>query len=388
MSGYAFRPSRRIASIKPSGIRKFFDLLESMPEAISLGIGEPDFVTPWHVRERGIYSLEKGYTKYTPNAGLSALREEISLYMKRHYGLHYDAKGQVLVTVGGSEAIDLCMRAVLDPDDEVIIPQPSFVCYAPIATLTGAKPVIIETRDKDLFRLTPAQLRGALTDKTRMLVLPYPCNPTGAIMEKSDLEGIADILRDRDIMVLSDEIYAELTYGLTHASMAQLPGMAERTVVVNGFSKSHAMTGWRMGFACASRGIIEQMTKIHQYAIMSAPTTSQYAAIEALQRGDDDILSMCGEYDARRRFVVDALNGMGLPCFEPQGAFYVFPDIRPTGFSSEEFCERLLRDQEVAVIPGNSFGDSGEGFVRCCYASSMAQLIEAMDRIRRFIGKL
>ena len=387
MSGFSWTPGRRVASIAPSGIRKFFDLLESMPEAISLGIGEPDFVTPWHIRERGIYSLEKGFTKYTPNAGLSELREEISKYMLRHYALEYDSRGQVLVTVGGSEGIDLCMRAILDPGDEVVIPQPSFVCYGPMATLTGATPVFIETLDSDRFRLTPEQLRSAITDKTRLLVLPYPCNPTGGIMEKRDLEQIAEILRDTNILVLSDEIYAELTYGQEHVSLAQLPGMYERTIVVNGFSKSHAMTGWRMGYACGPAEILGQMTKIHQYALMSAPTTSQYAAIEAMRRGDPDILAMRVEYDARRRFVVDSFRGMGLPCFEPQGAFYAFPDIRPTGLTSEDFCEGLLREQKVAVIPGNSFGSSGEGFVRCCYAASMERLEEAMSRIRLFLKR-
>ena len=388
MSGFRWKPGRRAGEIAPSGIRKFFDLLESMPEAISLGIGEPDFITPWHVRERGIHSLEMGYTKYTPNAGLSELRREISRYMDRRYGLIYDAGDQILVTVGGSEAIDLCMRATLDPGDEVLIPQPSFVCYGPITTLSGAVPVYIETLAHKRFRLTPDQLRAAITDRTRMLVLPYPCNPTGGIMEKADLEGVADVLRDKDIVVLSDEIYAELTYGVVHSSPAQLPGMFERVVVVNGFSKSHAMTGWRMGFVCGPSEIIGQMTKIHQYAIMSAPTTSQYAAIEALKHGDGDILSMRTEYDARRRFILDAFSKMGLSCFEPQGAFYAFPDIRPTGLSSEEFCERLLREQKVAVIPGNAFGASGEGFVRCCYAASLQQLAEAMERIRLFLAGL
>ena len=388
MSEFRWQPGQRVQDIAPSGIRKFFDLLESMPEAISLGIGEPDFITPWHVRERGIYSLEKGFTKYTPNAGLSELRLEIERYMNRHYALEYNAKDQILVTVGGSEAIDLCMRASLNPGDEVLIPQPSFVCYGPIAMLCGAKPVYIETLAEDRFRLTPDQLRNAITEKTKLLVLPFPSNPTGGIMERSDLEGLAEVLRGTNIMVLSDEIYSELTYGLPHATLAALPDMYDRTVVINGFSKSHAMTGWRMGYACGPREIIEQVTKIHQFAIMSAPTTSQYAAIDALRNGDGDILAMRGEYDARRRFVVDALRRMGLPCFEPQGAFYAFPDVRATGFSSESFCENLLREQKVAVIPGSAFGASGEGFVRCCYATSMEQLKEAMARMERFVNKL
>lgn len=388
MSGFTWKLGNRVSSIKPSGIRKFFDLLETMPDAISLGVGEPDFVTPWHVRDQGIYSLEKGFTKYTPNAGLSELRKEIHLYMRRHYGLEYDYSSEVIVTVGGSEGIDLLMRSVLGPGDEVIIPQPSFVCYGPIATLCGATPVFIETKAEDRFRLTPEQLQQAITPNTKLLVLPFPCNPTGGVMEKQDLEGIAKVLRDTDIMVISDEIYAELTYGITHASLAQIPDMYERTVVINGFSKSHAMTGWRMGYACGAREVIAAMTKIHQFAIMSAPTTSQYAAIEALRHGDADILSMRGEYDARRRFVVEAFNNMGLPCFEPQGAFYCFPDIRSTGLSSEAFCEKLLTAQQVAAIPGNSFGDCGEGFIRCCYASSMKQLSEAMDRIQKFLETL
>ena len=388
MSGFRWQPGRYTASIKPSGIRKFFDLLESMPEAISLGIGEPDFVTPWHVREQGIYSLEKGFTKYTPNAGLSELRAEIGHYMRRHYGLDFEPKSQVLVTVGGSEGIDLCMRATLDPGDEVLIPQPSFVAYGPIAALAGAKPVYIETVAQDSFRLTPEQLRAAITDKTKLLVLPYPCNPTGGIMEKSDLEGIAEVLRGTNILVLSDEIYSELSYGSAHVTLASEPDMLERTVIVNGFSKSHAMTGWRMGFVCGPREMVAQMIKIHQFALMSAPTTSQYAAIEALRHGDGDIAAMRSEYDIRRRFIVDALRKMGLPCFEPQGAFYAFPDIRPTGLTSEAFCEQLLTEQKVAVIPGNSFGASGEGFVRCCYAASLQQLREAMERIQDFLKGL
>ncbi|MDR1157125.1 MAG: aminotransferase class I/II-fold pyridoxal phosphate-dependent enzyme [Oscillospiraceae bacterium] len=375
----------RAMALKPSGIRKFFDILETMPEAISLGIGEPDFVTPWPVRDMGIYSLEKGFTKYTPNAGLSELRTEIARYMRRHYGLSYEVARQTLVTVGGSEGIDLLMRAVLDPGDEVLIPQPSFVCYGPIATLVGARPVYIETTAENEFRLTAAQLRGAITPKTRLLVLPFPNNPTGGIMAWPDLEAVAEVLRGTEIMVLSDEIYAELTYGVRHVSLAQIPDMYERTVVINGLSKSHAMTGWRMGYACGPENVIQTMVKIHQYAIMSAPTTSQYAAIEALRNGDGNITAMREEYDTRRRFVLDRLRGMGLPCFEPLGAFYVFPDIRGSGLTSDAFCERLLREKKVATVPGEAFGDSGSGFVRCCYATSMRQLTEAMDRIESFL---
>ncbi|MDR0671762.1 MAG: aminotransferase class I/II-fold pyridoxal phosphate-dependent enzyme [Oscillospiraceae bacterium] len=378
----------RTLALKPSAIRKFFDILETMPEAISLGIGEPDFVTPWSVRDMGIYSLEKGFTKYTPNAGLSELRTEIARYMRRHYGLVYDARRQTVVTVGGSEGIDLMMRAVLTQGDEVLIPQPSFVCYGPIATLVGARPVYIETKAENGFRLTAAQLRGAITPKTRLLVLPFPNNPTGGIMARADIEAIAEVLRGTEIMVLSDEIYAELTYGARHVSIAQIPGMYERTVIINGLSKSHAMTGWRMGYACGAEEVIQTMIKIHQYAIMSAPTTSQYAAIEALRNGDENITAMREEYDTRRRFVLDRLHGMGLPCFEPLGAFYVFPDIRGTGLTSDAFCERLLREKKVATVPGEAFGDSGCGFVRCCYATSMRQLAEAMDRVESFLGAI
>lgn len=385
MSGFQWKMGDRAMALKPSGIRKFFDILETMPEAISLGIGEPDFVTPWPVRDMGIYSLEKGFTKYTPNAGLSELRTEIARYMRRHYGLSYEVARQTLVTVGGSEGIDLLMRAVLDPGDEVLIPQPSFVCYGPIATLVGARPVYIETTAENEFRLTAAQLRGAITPKTRLLVLPFPNNPTGGIMAWPDLEAVAEVLRGTEIMVLSDEIYAELTYGVRHVSLAQIPDMYERTVVINGLSKSHAMTGWRMGYACGPENVIQTMVKIHQYAIMSAPTTSQYAAIEALRNGDGNITAMREEYDTRRRFVLDRLRGMGLPCFEPLGAFYVFPDIRGSGLTSDAFCERLLREKKVATVPGEAFGDSGSGFVRCCYATSMRQLTEAMDRIESFL---
>ncbi len=380
--------NERVEALKPSGIRKYFDLLETMKDSISLGVGEPDFVTPWHVRDAGIYSLEKGFTKYTPNAGLTDLRREIASYQQRHYGLTYAPESQILVTVGGSEGLDLAMRTLLNPGDEVLIPTPSFVCYGPIADITGATPVFMETKAEDRFRLTPDLLRSAITPRTKMLVLPFPNNPTGGIMERADLEVIADIVRNTNIVVLSDEIYSELTYGLKHTSIAQLPGMCERTIVINGLSKSHAMTGWRMGYACGPKEVVGHMTKIHQYAIMSAPTTSQYAAIEALRRGDDDIRAMREEYDARRRYVVDSFNRMGLPCFDPQGAFYAFPDIRSTGLSSEDFCEQLLMRESVAAIPGSAFGPGGDGFIRCCYATSMAELTEAMARIERFLTTL
>ncbi len=378
--------SDKAKSLKPSGIRKFFDLLEEMKDAISLGIGEPDFVTPWHIRNAGIHSLEKGYTKYTPNAGLSDLRREISGYMRRRFDLEYSFSDQILVTVGGSEAIDLCLRAVICEGDEVIIPEPCFVAYAPIATMAGATPVMIATTAETRFRLTAQQLRDAITPRTKMLVLPFPTNPTGGIMEKHDLEAIADVLRGTNIIVLSDEIYAELTYGQKHVSIANISGMYERTVIASGFSKAFAMTGWRMGYACGPAEILSQMTKIHQFAIMSAPTTSQYSAIEALKNGDSDVAYMVEDYDKRRRYVVDRFNAMGLSCFEPQGAFYCFPDIRASGLQSEEFCERLLVAEKVAVIPGTAFGDSGQGYARCCYATSMASLEEAMNRIERFLN--
>lgn len=379
--------SKRLNDIKPSGIRKFFDLL-SGSDVISLGIGEPDFVTPWHIRDAGSYSLEKGYTYYTPNKGLSELRKEISNYLKRAFSLEYDCESQVVVTVGGSEAIDLAIRAMIDPGDEVLIPEPSFVCYEPITILTGGKPVPIRTFGQDNFKLTPERLKAAITPKSKLLVLPYPCNPTGAIMTKEDLLKITDIIIENNLFVLSDEIYSELTYGLRHTSIASLPGMAERTIVVNGFSKAYAMTGWRLGYACGPSEIIKEMTKIHQFAIMSSPTTSQFAAIEALRNGDDDIAEMRNEYDHRRRFICDRLNSLGLTCFEPQGAFYVFPSIEISGLSSEDFCRRLLEEQRVAVIPGNAFGDSGEGFVRCCYACSMRDLSNALFRIERFLESL
>ena len=380
--------SQRIQNIKPSGIRKFFDILEEMTDAISLGIGEPDFVTPWHIRDAGIYSLERGHTKYTSNAGMLELRREISNYLRRRFDLNYDYAKQILVTVGGSEAIDLALRCLLNPGDEVIVPVPSFVCYGPLTEMAGGVPVYVELKAEDQFRLTPEQLKAAITPKTKVLVLPFPSNPTGGIMSRPDLEAIADVLRGTDIMVVSDEIYAELTYGQHHVSMANLTDMYERTVVVNGFSKSHAMTGWRMGYVCAPQPVIASMTKLHQFGIMSAPTVSQYAAIEAMRNGDRDIEHMREEYDSRRRYLVENLRRIGLSCFEPKGAFYVFPDIRSTGLTSNEFCERFLREERVAVIPGSAFGPGGEGFVRACYAASMKDISEAITRMDNFLTNL
>ena len=380
--------SQRIQNIKPSGIRKFFDILEEMTDAISLGIGEPDFVTPWHIRDAGIYSLERGHTKYTSNAGMLELRREISNYLRRRFDLSYDYAKQILVTVGGSEAIDLALRCLLNPGDEVIVPVPSFVCYGPLTEMAGGVPVYVELKAEDQFRLTPEQLKAAITPKTKVLVLPFPSNPTGGIMSRPDLEAIAEVLRGTDIMVISDEIYAELTYGQRHVSMANLTDMYERTVVVNGFSKSHAMTGWRMGYVCAPQPVIAAMTKLHQFGIMSAPTTSQYAAIEAMRNGDKDIEHMREEYDSRRRYLVENLNRIGLTCFEPKGAFYVFPCIKSSGLTSEEFCERFLMEEKVAVIPGTAFGPGGEGFVRACYAASMKDIAEAVSRMDNFLTNL
>lgn len=372
-------------AMRPSGIRKFFDLATEMPHCISLGVGEPDFKTPWSVRDAGIRSLEQGRTKYTANAGLKELRAEICRYLQRRFDLVYDVP-QILVTVGGSEAIDLAIRALVKPGDEVIIPEPCFVCYEPITQLTGGVPVHIATRAEDEFCLTAQQLKAAITPRTKLVIFPYPNNPTGAVMSAKDLEEIAAVLRDTNIMVLSDEIYSELTYGLDrHVSFASLPGMAERTIVVNGFSKSYAMTGWRLGYAAGPEPIIRVMTKIHQSCIMSAPTTSQYAAITALRQCDDQIEMMRDEYNRRRRYVVKALNEMGLTCFEPRGAFYVFPSIQVSGLTSEEFCERLLREKEVAIIPGDAFGASGEGYARISYAYSVDHLETAMRRIRAFL---
>ena len=463
--------NQKIQGIQPSGIRKFFDILEEMKDAISLGIGEPDFVTPWHIRDAGIYSLERGYTKYTSNAGMAELRREIASYLDRRFGLKYDYASQILVTVGGSEALDLSLRVLLNPGDEVIIPVPSFVCYGPLTEMAGGVPVYVELKAENQFRLTPEQLKAAITldrrfglkydyasqilvtvggsealdlslrvllnpgdeviipvpsfvcygpltemaggvpvyvelkaenqfrltpeqlkaaitPRTKALVLPFPSNPTGGIMERQDLEALAQVLRDTEIMVVSDEIYAELTYGQRHVSMANLEEMYDRTIVVNGFSKSHAMTGWRMGYVCAPKPIIQCLTKLHQFGIMSAPTVSQYAAIEAMRNGDRDIEHMREEYDSRRRYLVENLRRIGLSCFEPKGAFYVFPDIRSTGLTSNEFCERFLREERVAVIPGSAFGPGGEGFVRACYAASMKDISEAITRMDNFLTNL
>ena len=379
---------RRIQEVKPSGIRRFFDILEEMKDAISLGVGEPDFVTPWHIRDAGIYSLEKGFTKYTSNAGMAELRREIAAYLNRRFGLQYDFAHQIVVTVGGSEAIDMCIRTLVQPGDEVIIPEPCFVCYEPITTLSGGVPVHVACRQEDEFRLRADALKAAITPKTKLLIMPFPNNPTGAVMEREDLEAIAEVLRGTNIMVLSDEIYAELNYGLqNHVSIATLPGMAERTVVVNGFSKTYAMTGWRLGYACGPAPIIRIMTKIHQSAIMSAPTTSQYAAITALKDCDGEIERMRNEYNMRRRLVVKSFNDMGLSCFEPRGAFYAFPCIKSSGMSSEEFCTKLLEQKHVAIIPGNAFGASGEGYARVSYAYSVEHLMEAIRRIREFLNE-
>ena len=373
--------SQKIQNIKPSGIRKFFDILEEMTDAISLGIGEPDFVTPWHIRDAGIYSLERGHTKYTSNAGMLELRREIANYLRRRFDLEYDYTNQILVTVGGSEAIDLAIRVLVNPGDEVIIPVPSFVCYGPLTEMAGGVPVYVELTAENGFRLTPEQLKAAITPRTKALVLPFPSNHTGGIMERRDLEAIAQVLKDNDIMVISDEIYAELTYGQRHVSPANLTQLYDRTVVVNGFSKSHAMTGWRMGYVCAPQPVIAAMTKLHQFGIMSAP-------IEAMRSGDEDIAHMREEYDSRRRYLVENLNRIGLDCFEPKGAFYVFPCIRSSGLSSDEFCERFLREEKVAVIPGTAFGPGGEGYVRACYASSMRDLTESISRLDNFLQNL
>ena len=380
--------SDKITTIKPSGIRKFFDIVNEMEDAISLGVGEPDFDTPWHIRDEGIYSLEKGRTFYTSNAGLKELRTEIVRYIQRTQGVSYDPMKEVLVTVGGSEAIDLALRAMVNPGDEVLIPQPSYVSYEPCAILADAVPVIIELKEENEFRLTARELQDAITDKTTILVLPFPNNPTGAIMEKKDLEEIAEVVKEKDLFVISDEIYAELTYKEKHVSIASLPGMKERTILINGFSKAYAMTGWRLGYACAPAVIMEQMIKIHQFAIMCAPTTSQYAAVEALRNGDDDVAQMRESYNQRRRYLMHAFQEMGLKCFEPYGAFYVFPCIKEFGMTSEEFAERLLREEKVAVVPGTAFGDCGEGFLRISYAYSLDNLKIAMEKIGHFIERL
>ncbi len=379
--------NKKVVDMKPSGIRKFFDIVATMPDAISLGVGEPDFVTPWHIREAGIYSLEKGHTYYTSNSGLEELRFEICNYLNRRFNLSYNYKNEVLITVGGSEAIDLCTRAFISPGDEVLIPEPCFVCYAPCVQLAGGTPVPIVTVEEDEFKLTAKALKEAITPKTKLLVLPFPNNPTGAIMEREDLEAIAEVLRDTNIIVLSDEIYAELTYGQKHVSIAEIDGMKERTLIASGFSKAFAMTGWRLGYIVGDADVIKAMTKIHQYGIMSTPTTSQYAAIEAMKNGDEDVAYMVSEYDYRRKMLVEELNRMGLHCFEPKGAFYAFPSIQSTGMKSEQFCEELLKDQKVAVVPGNAFGESGEGFVRISYAYSVENISNALEKIDNFIRK-
>ena len=375
-----------LRQLKPSGIRKFFDIANEMEDVITLSIGEPDFSTPWHIRQEGIRSLEKGKTWYTANAGLLRLRESIAGYVERHIGVTYDPKSEVLVTVGGSEAIDLCLRSLICPGDEVLIPQPSFVCYEPLTAMAGGVPVPIVTKAEDGFRLTAAALQAALTPKTKLLVLPYPNNPTGGVMRLEHLEEIAAVLRETDVMVLSDEIYGGLTYGASrHVSLASLPGMRERTVLVDGFSKSFAMTGWRLGYACAPAPVMKLMVKLHQFALMCAPTTAQYAAVEAMDNGDEDVERMRADYDVRRRFIVDELNKMGLTCFEPEGAFYVFPSVQVTGMDSDTFCEALLREKRVAVVPGTAFGECGEGYVRISYCYSLKHITEAMHRMRAFV---
>ncbi len=378
--------NQTLTELPPSGIRKLFDIAATMDDVISLGIGEPDFPTPWHVRNAAIQTLEKSRTKYTANAGMAELRAEISAYLKRRFQLAYHPDREILVTVGGSEAIDLAMRTFIRPGDEVIVPLPSFVCYGPLAALCGAKVVTIDMRAEDQFKLTPELLKNAITARTKLLVLPFPNNPTGSVLERQELEALAAVLRGTDIMVLSDEIYSELTYtGTRHTSIAELPGMKERTILVNGFSKTYSMTGWRLGYACAEPEVIANMTKLHQYAIMCAPTTSQFAAIEALRNGDDDVSAMRQEYDYRRKFIVNGFNKLGLTCFEPLGAFYCFPSIQSTGLSSERFCDELLRKEKVAIVPGCAFGQSGEGFVRVSYAYSIDHIKKALSAIGRFL---
>lgn len=378
-----------LSAVKPSGIRKFFSIAEEMDNVISLGVGEPDFLTPWHIRQQGIDTLERGSTRYTANAGLISLREEICAFYQRKYDLEYNAKNEVLVTVGGSEGIDMCIRTLICPGDEVLVVEPSFVCYRPIVEVCGGKAVPLVTKNKNNFRVTADELENAITDKTKMIIFPYPNNPTGAVMRREDLEPVCEVLKKHNIFVLSDEIYSELTYGSnTHVSIASMPGMKERTVVINGFSKTYSMTGWRLGYALGPAPVIAQMTKLHQFAIMSAPTTSQFAAVEALRNGDADIIKMRDDYDMRRRFTVNAFREIGLPCFEPEGAFYAFPSIQSTGLSSEEFCEKLIYSKRVAVVPGNAFGDCGEGFIRVSYCYSIDNIKEAVTRIGEFVREL
>lgn len=380
--------SDKVTQIQPSGIRKFFDVANEMPDAISLGVGEPDFDTPWYIREEGIYSLEKGRTFYTSNAGLQELKNEIALYLERKQGLEYDPKKEIMVTVGGSEGIDVALRAILNPGDEVILPEPCYVSYLPCITLADGVPVRINLKEENEFKLTPEELLGAITDKTKALILTYPNNPTGAIMTKEDLAPLVDIIIEKDIVVLTDEIYSELTYGVEHVSIAQFPGMKERTILINGFSKAYAMTGWRLGYACAPKLILEQMLKIHQFAIMCAPTTSQYAAVAALRHCDDEVKKMREAYNQRRRYVLHAFEEMGLQCFEPRGAFYAFPCIKEFGMTSDEFAMKFLEEEKVAVVPGTAFGDCGEGFLRISYAYSVEELQEALGRMKRFVEKL
>ena len=377
--------NQAIAAVPPSGIRRFFDIAATMKDAISLGVGEPDFVTPYHIRNAAINSIIDGETQYTGNRGMPELLEEIAYYMDSRFHVRYDPKTEIMVTVGASEAIDIALRAMVSPGDEVLVPEPSYVSYSPSVIFAGGTPVGIETRAEDEFRLTPEALRKAITPKTKLLVLPYPNNPTGAIMPREELEALAEVLRGTDIMVLSDEIYGELTYGREHVSFAAIEGMQERTVLVSGFSKAFAMTGWRLGYACGPAPVMKMMVKLHQYGLMCAPTTAQYAAIEAMNNGDEDVEKMRGEYDMRRRYIVDELNKLGLTCFEPEGAFYVFPSIQSTGMTSEEFCERLLKEKHVAVVPGNAFGDSGEGFIRISYCYSIKHITEAIRRMREFL---
>ena len=379
---------KKVKAIEPSGLRKFFDIVSEMEDVISLGVGEPDFDTPWHIRDEGIYSLERGRTFYTSNSGLKELRVEICRYLRRRFGLEYDPLEETLVTVGGSEGIDLALRAMLDPGDEVLIPQPSYVSYLPCTVLADGVPVILELKEENQFRLTREELLEKITDRTKVLVLPFPNNPTGAVMRREDLEAVAEVVREKDLYVISDEIYSELTYGEPHISMASLPGMKERTLTINGFSKSYAMTGWRLGYICGPKEIIRQMTKIHQYAIMCAPTNSQYAAVEALKNGDRDVDAMREAYNQRRRYLMYAFQKMGLPCFEPFGAFYVFPSIKKFGMSSETFATRLLEEEHVAVVPGTAFGNCGEGFLRISYAYSLEDLKKALGRLENFVKKL
>ncbi len=380
--------NKKVTDIKPSGIRKFFDVVSEIPDAISLGVGEPDFETPWHIREEGIYALERGKTFYTSNAGLIELRKAITEYLSRRYRLDYNYRTETLVTIGGSEAIDAALRAMIDEGDEVLVPEPSYVSYVPCIKLADGVPVTIDLKEENRFKLTGQELLDAITPKTKILIMPFPNNPTGGIMTREDLEDIAEVVREKDIFVISDEIYSELTYGREHVSIAELPGMRERTIVINGFSEAYAMTGWRLGYACGPESIIKQMTKIHQFAIMCAPTTSQCAAIEALRNGDDDVALMREAYDERRRYLVARLNEMGLHTFEPEGAFYVFPCIKQFGMSADEFATRLLKEQKVAVVPGNAFGDSGEGYLRISYAYSLENLKTALDRIEIFVKGL